>query len=183
MFTAIAVVLVVILPLKSCCYILNSNTMLKLYKNHVTHHRDWYWFWILAGLVSIIAVIVTSALCYPVWVVTIVGWSFFFFSKILDSFIIRIPHHKLLVNNVNSHFPIYFTGYTKVEINATYDSVADRYNYVFDQSYFVDWNYMVEYQQQQLNGKEITILTTCVSPIRPRVVLTDPGGYECVTVW
>jgi hypothetical protein len=72
-FGGIAIVLVGICPLKNCCYILNSNPMLTLHKHHITHRRDWYWFWVLAGLLSIVIVIVVSACCYAVWVVAVVG--------------------------------------------------------------------------------------------------------------
>jgi hypothetical protein len=74
-FGGIAIVLVGICPLKNCCYILNSNPMLTLHKHHITHRRDWYWFWVLAGLLSIVIVIVVSACCYAVWVVAVVGYT------------------------------------------------------------------------------------------------------------
>jgi hypothetical protein len=83
------------------------------------------------------------------------------------------------VLNKRKCFPILTrcSGYTHVGINVTYQAVAGRYSYIFDPSYFVDWNYIVDYQQQQINGNNVSVLTTCVSPIRSSIVGISPDGY------
>jgi hypothetical protein len=62
------------------------------------------------------------------------------------------------------------SGFTNVGLNATYEAYANRYNYIFDKSYYVDWGYMLELQQQQVkDNNQINVLTTCVSPIHSNI--------------